>query len=123
MRGLVEPGSGKRVKKVISITSAYTAEGRFRIDNIKGKRIYNTDICPLNSHRMFNTVTIFCKIFKSLILYALWICIFCDFMSYLAFWLYFGCMDSSHFLQSQGHHTESKRKPFFARQICYSNGN
>jgi hypothetical protein len=42
--------------------------------------------------RMFKTVTIFAKIFKSLILQILWICHFCGFMSYLTFWLYFGCM-------------------------------
>jgi hypothetical protein len=33
------------------------------------------------------------QFFKSLILQTLWIHDFCDFMSYLAFWLYLGCMD------------------------------
>jgi len=56
--------------------------------------------------RMFKTFTIFCKFFKSLILRTLWIYNFCDFMSYLGFWLYLGCMDFSHFLQLQDHKTE-----------------
>jgi|GEM_PF-3849024 len=40
---------------------------------------------------MFNTFINFCKFFKSLILLILWIRDFCDFMSYLPFWLYCGC--------------------------------
>ena len=36
---------------------------------------------------MFKTFTIFWEFFKSLILQTLWIVNFCDFMSYLTFWL------------------------------------
>ena len=45
---------------------------------------------------MFKTFTIFFKFFKSLILLILWTRQFCDFMSYLGFWLYFGCIDFLH---------------------------
>lgn len=56
----------------------------------------------------------FLQFFKSLILQTLWIYSFCDFTRYLVFWLYFGCRDFPHFLQTQGH----KKVPSF-RQIWY----
>ena len=49
---------------------------------------------------MFKTLTAFCNFFKSLILQILWFYYFCDFMSYLAFCLYFGCTDFPHFFTS-----------------------
>ena len=44
----------------------------------------------------------FLQIFNSLILLILWICGFCDFMSYWAFGLYVGCMDFLPESQPQG---------------------
>ena len=42
---------------------------------------------------MFKTFTGFCIFFKFLVLLILWIHDFCDFMSYLVFWLQSGCTD------------------------------
>jgi hypothetical protein len=67
-------------------------EDKFRGDVV----LDELDAGPLGGDN-FENVYFFYKFLKSLILLMLWICDFCHFVSYLVFWLYYGCMDFPHF--------------------------
>ena len=69
--------------------------------------------------RIYKTFIMFCKFFESFLLQILWIYRFWGFTSYPASWLYYGCMDFSHFLQSKVTTQSQLRRFEFSKQSLY----